>query len=234
MRSESVDLKSESLKKINSRVTSCQRCPRLRRHCEQVAVKKRKQFQDEKYWGLPVPGFGDSNPKLLIVGLAPAAHGANRTGRMFTGDNSGLWLYRALFRAGFSSRPESLARDDGLELKSVYITNAVRCAPPLNKPNSAEIQNCDEYLTAEMAHFADVRVYLALGQIALKTLWSRLPAEVKPQPSLPKFRHGLVVGLRDGKKLVCSYHPSQQNTFTKRLTEPMFDAIFQLVQQFII
>jgi len=183
----------------------------------------------DNYWGRPVPSFGDPKARLLIVGLAPAAHGANRTGRMFTGDQSGLWLYRALFKAGFANRAESVWRDDGLELTDAYITAINHCAPPENKPAPEEIQNCSEYLVRELQTLKHMKVMLVLGQIALKGLWSVLPAELKLTRALPKFSHGAVITLQDGRVILCSYHPSQQNTFTKKLTEPMFNGIFEEV-----
>lgn len=226
-------LKYRDLKQVHQAIIECERCPRLRRHCEKIAREKRKQFQNDEYWGLPIPGFGDPKAKVLIVGLAPAAHGANRTGRMFTGDNSGVWLYRALHKAGFANRAESVWRDDGLKLKNIYITATAHCAPPENKPTPQEIENCSSYLDAELELFKGAKVYLVLGQIALRALWSHLPDEVKPQKAIPKFAHGMKLQLNDGKWLVGSYHPSQQNTFTKRLTEPMFDSVFTLIRNLI-
>ena len=222
-----------TLESLNRRIVSCERCPRLRQHCERVAHEKRRQFQDEAYWGKPVPGFGDGNARVLIVGLAPAAHGANRTGRMFTGDNSGLWLYRALYRAGFSNRERSESREDALRLKDAFITAIARCAPPGNKPDPAEIASCSLFLREELETLEKVRVYLVLGQIALKGLWSVLPEAMKPSKSPPRFAHGARVLLKDGRLLICSYHPSQQNTFTKKLTEPMFDSVFSEVRDFL-
>lgn len=217
------------LPEIQRRVIACRSCPRLREYCTTVAQEKRRQFRDEKYWGRPVPGFGDPEARLLVVGLAPAAHGANRTGRMFTGDNSGLWLYRALYRAGFSNREKSETRDDGLKLQGAYITAIARCAPPANKPDPREILACSRFLVGELECLKNVRVILALGQIALKGLWQVLPEEVKATRALPKFAHGLKIPLQDGRWILCSYHPSQQNTFTKKLTEPMFDEVFRAV-----
>lgn len=232
MPAQKISLKN--LDNIHAAVVSCERCPRLRRHCLKIAKEKRRQFQEDEYWGLPVPGFGDPKAQLLIVGLAPAAHGANRTGRMFTGDQSGVWLYRALHKAGFANRSDSVWRDDGLKLKNAYVTATVRCAPPENKPTLQEIANCSEYLEQELEHFRSAKVYLVLGQIALRGLWARLPENIKTQKSIPKFRHALVVPLLDGRKIVCSYHPSQQNTFTRRLTEPMFDQVFAIANEIII
>ena len=206
---------------------SCERCLRLRQHCKKIAHEKRKSFANEEYWGKPVPSFGDAKARVLIVGLAPAAHGANRTGRMFTGDNSGLWLYRALNRAGFSNQPQSVNRADGVTLKDVMITTVVHCAPPENKPFPEEIQNCSEYLVKEIENLANLEGFIVLGQIALKGLWAVLPEEWKPVRAIPKFSHGMKIQLKNKIWIVGSYHPSQQNTFTKKLTEPMFDSIFE-------
>lgn len=224
---------SRALDEISARVVKCKRCPRLRDYCTEVALVKKREFKDQTYYGLPVPGFGDPKAKLLLIGLAPAAHGANRTGRMFTGDNSGLWLYRALFRAGFSNREKSLSATDDLRLKGAYITATARCAPPENKPSKTEIENCREYLVNELKVLTEVKVYLALGAIGMRSIWDILPTEVKPQKGLPKFAHGAEVKLSDGRVLLCSYHPSQQNTFTKKLTEPMFDRIFTRANELI-
>ncbi len=223
----------DPLEAIRREVVACRRCPRLREYCKTVAIEKRKQFRDQEYWGRPVPGFGDPEARLLVVGLAPAAHGANRTGRMFTGDNSGLWLYRALFRAGFSSREKSEGREDGLLLRDAYITAIARCAPPANKPLPEEREACSRFLVQELEALKNIRVFLALGQIALRGLWRVLPRELKPSGSIPKFAHGLRVPLSDGRVLLCSYHPSQQNTFTKKLTEEMFDRVFREVKVFL-
>ncbi len=221
-------------KTISEEIIKCKRCPRLISHGQKVGREKRKAFIHEKYWAKPVPSFGDLKARILIVGLAPAAHGANRTGRMFTGDQSGLWLYRALEKAGLCNsagkkqEPETAHIHDGLQLKKVMITNVVHCAPPENKPTKEEIQNCSEYLRQEIENFKDVRVYLVLGQIALRGLWKTLPDEWKSSPNLPKFSHGKKVQLKNGKWILCSYHPSQQNTFTKRLTEPMLDEVMKV------
>ncbi len=224
--------KNDSILKISQEVIECELCPRLRSHCQQIALVKKKQFQNEKYWGKPVPGFGDPDAKVLIVGLAPAAHGANRTGRMFTGDQSGLWLYRAIHRAGFSNQPVSVSVQDSLKLKNAYITAVARCAPPENKPLPDEIIHCSQFLKRELAVLKEVKVFLVLGQIALKGLWAVLPESLKFSKSLPKFFHGAEVKLTDGRVILCSYHPSQQNTFTGKLTEPMFDAVFSKIHQY--
>jgi uracil-DNA glycosylase family 4 len=193
-----------------------------------VSRVKRAAFADQEYWGRPVPGFGDPEAWLLVVGLAPAAHGANRTGRMFTGDRSGDWLYRALHKARVASQASSAARDDGLELHGAYVTAAVRCAPPGNRPKSAERDNCSEYLERELDLLARVRVVVALGGFAyegiLRVLGDR--GHEVPVPR-PPFAHGCEVPLGGELTVIASYHPSQQNTFTKRLTEPMFDRIWR-------
>lgn len=205
----------------------CRRCPRLVAWRERVARDKRAAFVDEVYWGRGVPSFGDPEAAILVVGLAPAAHGANRTGRMFTGDRSGDWLYKALYRAGLSSQAEGRSADDGLELRGVYITAAVRCAPPGNKPTPEERRNCRPYLERELDSLEGTRVIVALGGFAfnqlLRIFRDRGVEIVRPAP---RFGHGVEVALGEDTVLVGSYHPSQQNTFTGKLTETMFDAIW--------
>lgn len=185
------------------------------------------RFRDWTYWGRPVPGFGDPQARLLVVGLAPAAHGGNRTGRVFTGDESGTWLFRAMHAAGFASRPTSVARDDGLVLRDAYVTAAARCAPPGNRPTPAELARCRPFLLAELAELARVRAAVVLGRIAHDALLAALAArgDVVPRPR-PPFGHGAEHVLPSGLVLLCSYHPSQQNTFTGRLTRPMLDGVF--------
>ena len=208
-------------------VVACRACPRLVAWREEVARTKRAAFSDHDYWGRPVPGFGDPAAWLLIVGLAPAAHGANRTGRMFTGDRSGDWLYRALHRAGLASQPDSRARDDGLTLHGAYITAIVRCAPPANKPSPGERDRCLPFLDRELDLLPDVRVIVALGGFAYANLCGLLSMRGVPLPRpRPRFSHGLEVPLGDDRWLLCSFHPSQQNTFTGKLTEQMFDDIW--------
>ncbi len=210
-------------------ITECNQCSRLRSYCKKIAAEKRKAYRNETYWGKPVPGFGDLKAKFLIIGLAPAAHGANRTGRMFTGDQSGLWLYRALHKAGFANQAEATSIQDGLTLKNAYITAVAHCAPPDNKPSPDEIKNCtDRFLTREMGHLINAKVYLCLGKVSYDQTWSLLKKLKIIDSSLkkPEFKHGLEVNLGP-QILLCSYHPSQQNTFTKKLTEPMFDSVFE-------
>lgn len=220
---------SASLNRINKAIVSCEACPRLRAHCRKIANEKRRAFQNETYWGKPLPGFGDPEARLLIIGLAPAAHGANRTGRMFTGDRSGEWLYRAIHKAGFSNLPRSEGRSDGLRLKDAYISSVVKCAPPDNKPTLDELNRCSGYLDEELPALKNVKVFMALGQIALQGIWPK----IAPGEPRPKFGHCKTVELPDGRHIVLSYHPSQQNTFTGRLTEPMFDAVFAEVKRLL-
>lgn len=215
---------------IREAIIACERCPRLREWCNSVAKTKVKRFSHETYWGRPVPSFGDPDARLVIVGLAPAAHGANRTGRMFTGDRSGDWLYRALHKAGFANQPQSTHRDDGLTLTDCYITAVAHCAPPDNKPLPEEIASCHSYLTEEMTALTKKRVIVALGQLAFGEVLGIYAPRLKPKP---KFSHGGEVVLSESLYLISSFHPSQQNTFTGRLTEPMFDAIFSRVNEMI-
>jgi uracil-DNA glycosylase family 4 len=216
----------DSLESVRDEIIGCFLCPRLVAWREQVAREKRASFRDEEYWGRPVPGFGDPHARLLVVGLAPAAHGGNRTGRVFTGDRSGDWLYRALYRAGFANQPTSVSRDDGLRLTGTYVTAINRCAPPDNKPTPEERDNCLPYLEREFALLTDVRVFVALGAYALAGLAKAL--RLRP---LPKFGHLAETALPDGRTIICSFHPSQQNTFTGRLTESMFDAVFERARE---
>ncbi len=216
----------DALETLHNELIKCRRCPRLVEWREEVAVTKRAAFADEDYWGRPVPGFGDPDARLLVVGLAPAAHGANRTGRMFTGDRSGDWLYRALHRAGFASRPDSTSRDDGLVLTNAFISAPVRCAPPANKPTGSEREACRPWLDAEMDLLSGTEVIICLGGIAYAEVMRLLAARgiAVPRPR-PRFGHGVRVET-GGPLVLCSYHPSQQNTFTGRLTDAMFDAVF--------
>lgn len=218
--------------KLNEKIISCRKCPRLVEYRQQIARNKRRQYRDWEYWGKPVAGFGDREAQLLLVGLAPAAHGANRTGRMFTGDSSGDWLYEALYRYGFASQPTSCSSRDGLQLKNVYITAAARCAPPKNKPLVEELQSCRPFLLAEYRLLTRVRVVLTLGRIAFASyLACRREAGHPPLKKQAKFSHGEITLLPEGAYLITSYHPSRQNTQTGRLTRPMWYAVFEKAKQ---
>ncbi len=217
----------DSLRRVAQEIVACERCPRLRRHCVEVARTRKREFAGWTYWGRPVPGFGDPDARLLIVGLAPAAHGANRTGRMFTGDRSGEWLYRAMHRAGFANQPVAVHRDDGLRLADAYVTSPVHCAPPDNKPTPREIGRCLPFLDRELTLLRRVSVVVALGRVGFDACRRLLAARGVPTRSL-RFGHGAVHDLRPhGPVLIASYHPSRQNTNTGKLTEPMLDAVFQ-------
>jgi uracil-DNA glycosylase family 4 len=213
---------------LEREITACERCPRLREHCRAVAAAKRRAYLDWDYWGRPVPGFGDPHARVLLIGLAPGAHGANRTGRMFTGDRSGDFLYRALFETGFASQPESRSRDDGQRLTGAYITAAARCAPPGNQPSREELANCRPFLERELALLGQVRVVVALGRIAFETYLGILKDQGRIAGRAPfPFAHGAeFVTHPGGPLLVASYHPSQQNTSTGRLTAEMLRRIF--------
>jgi len=210
-----------SLAALTAEIVACRRCPRLVAWREQVARDKRAAFADQEYWGRPVPGFGDPAARLLVVGLAPAAHGGNRTGRVFTGDRSGDWLFAALHRAGYANQPTSVSADDGLALRDCYVAAVVRGAPPANKPTPAERDTCLPYLASEMALLHRLRVVVALGQFA----YVALAGLVGARPRRP-FGHGVEVALQGRPVILCSFHPSQQNTFTGRLSEAMFDRVF--------
>jgi uracil-DNA glycosylase family 4 len=213
---------------------SCERCPRLRAHCRRVAAEKRRAYRDEEYWGRPVPGFGDPCARLLVVGLAPAAHGGNRTGRVFTGDSSGDWLYDALYRYGFANQSLSIGRGDGLTLQGCYVTAAARCAPPANKPARLELDRCQPYLENEIRLLDRAAVVIALGRVAWERWlrasgwWSRLPARERPS-----FGHGREARLPDGTVLITSYHPSRQNTQTGRLTRVMWYDVFLRARELV-
>jgi uracil-DNA glycosylase family 4 len=208
-------------------IVACGACPRLRAHCERVARERKREFRDHAYWGRPVPGFGDARARLLVVGLAPAAHGGNRTGRVFTGDSSGDWLYEALHRFGFASQPHSVSRDDGMRLLGAYVTAAGRCAPPDNRPARAELERCRRFLAAEVALLRRVRVVVALGGVGHEA-WLRAAGwwdGLAPRQR-PRFAHGAETRL-GAVTLLASYHPSRQNTNTGRLTRPMWHAVFR-------
>jgi uracil-DNA glycosylase family 4 len=211
---------ADSLELLARDVSACRQCPRLVEWREQVARRKRAAYVDWEYWARGVPPFGDPDAKIAVIGLAPAAHGANRTGRMFTGDRSGDWLYRAMHRAGLANQPESINRDDGLELTGAIVTSPVKCAPPGNKPTPSERDTCRPYLEREIA-LVDPKVFVVLGGFGYQALAAHLG--LRPRP---KFGHGVEVELGDGRWIVCSYHVSQQNTFTGKLTEEMLDAVF--------
>jgi len=216
---------------LESSILLCRLCPRLVAWREEVARVKRRAYCDEDYWGKPVPGFGDPAARVLIVGLAPGAHGANRTGRMFTGDSSGDFLYAALHRAGFASQPTSRGRDDGLTLTDAYISAACRCAPPDNKPTATELATCLSFLAAEIALLRDVQVVVALGRIAFDAVLRVYAYPSQPILPQPLFAHNAVASLGAGLPLlVTSYHPSRQNTQTGRLTAEMFDDVWVNVQ----
>ena len=220
--------KKSQIEKLNQEIISCYKCPRLVAWREEVARVKRKAYRDQEYWGKPVPGFGDPYARILVVGLAPGAHGSNRTGRNFTGDASGGFLYPALHRAGFANQPTAVSRDDGLALNEIYLAAAARCAPPDNKPTLEELNNCQPYLERDL-EILQPKVIVCLGRIAfervLRIYSVRHPAW--------KFGHGALYQLEDGTWVLCSYHPSQQNTLTGRLTVQMFDEIWKKARELI-
>ena len=214
------------LSQLNDDIVACERCPRLIRYCREVAAVKRRAYLAWDYWGKPVPSFGDPSARLLILGLAPAAHGANRTGRMFTGDRSGEFLYRALHRAGFASQPESRARGDGLELRDVWITASAHCAPPDNKPSPEELRTCRRFLDRELVALERLKLVVVLGKIAMDAyLAARKIRGIR-------FGHNILYPTLE-PPLLCSYHPSQQNTSTGRLTEAMLDDVFRRAREII-
>ena len=211
---------SKDLPALEQEIVQCRECPRLVKWREKVAREKKAAYAGETYWGRPVPGWGDANAKVVVVGLAPGAHGANRTGRMFTGDESGRWLYRALWKAGWASQAESTGREDGLKLRQVWITSPVKCAPPTNRPTPVERDRCGVFFRQELQQLQEAKVYLALGGFGFDAVARFF--HVKPKP---KFAHGAEVCLPGGRWLIGSYHVSQQNTFTGRLTEKMLDEV---------
>jgi uracil-DNA glycosylase len=221
----------DSLARVARDVVRCERCPRLRAWCREVARTKVRRFRDQPYWGRPVPGFGDPGARLFVVGLAPAAHGGNRTGRVFTGDRSGDFLFAALHRAGFASQPESVGPYDGLALRDCYVAPVGRCAPPANRPTPEELARCREYLAREWALLPGVRAVLVLGRIAMDAFLAMLRETGRTAPRALAFGHGAVHDLGGGARLFCSFHVSQQNTFTGRLTPRSFDAVLAKVKR---
>jgi uracil-DNA glycosylase family 4 len=214
-------LQPRSLARLEAEVVTCRACPRLVEWRERVAVEKRAAYRDDTYWGRPIPGFGDPGARIVVLGLAPAAHGANRTGRVFTGDRSGDWLFRAMHRAGLANQPTSVSADDGLTLTGAWVTAAVKCAPPGNQPLPTERDACAPFLRRELDALGDARVVVCLGAFGYEAACRFFG--VSPRP---RFGHGVEVAVPGGPTLLCSFHPSQQNTFTGRLTEPMLDAVF--------
>ena len=227
----------DGIQSLYERVVHCTRCPRLVEYRDWIAVTKRRMYRDQDYWGKPVPAFGDPEARVLVIGLAPAAHGGNRTGRVFTGDRSGDWVYGTLYKFGFANQPNSDHRYDGLKINDVYITAAVRCAPPANKPLREEMLACRRYLLEELGLLKNLRVVVALGKIAFDTYLNALresPSLGEPLPMpRPSFGHGATYVLPSGMTLVASYHPSQQNTQTGRLTREMFEGIFAKVRHLL-
>jgi len=223
---------AESIASLQDRIITCHLCPRLVEWRERVARERVRRFADQRYWGKPVPSFGDPRARLLVLGLAPAAHGGNRTGRIFTGDRSGDWLFRALHKAGFASQQTSIDRNDGLRLLDCYVTAAVRCAPPQNKPTPPENANCRPYLLRELELLSRLRVIVALGRFAFDAVIASVGL-LQPSSRRPDFKHGAEISLTGGVTLIASFHPSQQNTFTGKLTEPMFDRVFTRAQKII-
>jgi len=228
----SPDAKAESLASLQDRIITCDLCARLVEWREKVAREKVRRFADKEYWGKPVPSFGDPRARLVVLGLAPAAHGGNRTGRIFTGDRSGDWLFRALHKAGFANQPTSIDRNDGLSLRDCYVTAAVRCAPPQNKPLPGENANCRPYLLRELELLRRCRVIVALGRFAFDAAISSIGLS-EGSSRRPEFRHAAELRLTGAITLLASFHPSQQNTFTGKLTEPMFDRVFMRARRII-
>jgi uracil-DNA glycosylase len=224
----------DPLRELNEKIVACQKCPRLVVYREKVASERRRAYREWDYWGKPVPGFGDEKARLLILGLAPAAHGGNRTGRVFTGDRSGDFLYHALYKAGFANQPTSISRNDGLKLHGVYVTATLRCAPPANKPLPSELANCRPYFERELELFKP-RAVLALGGIAMRAYLALLKDQGHVKSAAPyPFEHGANYKLGPGlPRLFVSYHPSQQNTFTGRLTEAMLANVLRAIRRFL-
>lgn len=223
---------AQALAALNARVTACDRCERLRTYCARVAEEKRRAYMDWDYWGRPVPSFGDPDASVVIVGLAPGAHGSNRTGRPFTGDGSGDFLYPVLHKAGFASQPRAASRDDGMVLRGLWITSVVRCAPPGNKPLNEELANCAPFLDEELSALGNLRVIVCLGKIGFDGFTQHLlrTGKISSRSTL-KFAHGAEYSLPDGRTLLASYHPSLQNTNTGKLTQAMFLKIFRRARE---
>jgi uracil-DNA glycosylase family 4 len=220
--------RTDSLEALNARIIACEKCPRLRAYCAEIARVRRKAYANEEYWAKPVPSFGDRNARVLVLGLAPGAHGSNRTGRIFTGDGSGYFFYPVLYEAGFASQPHSGARNDGMKLTNLWISAVVRCAPPANKPNPEEQRNCAPWLDEEIALMPNLRVVVGLGKIAFDGFLAHAQRTGKlSKRSEYVFRHGAEYTLPDGLNLIASYHPSLQNTNTGKLTHPMLLEVFQ-------
>ena len=233
--SDSIDRTSPSGKKrllaLNREVVECRVCPRLVNHRESVAKVKKKQFLNWNYWGRPVPGFGDIKAPIIVIGLAPAPHGGNRTGRVFTGDRSADFLVKAFFEAGYANQPRSVDANDGLELHGVYMTAAVKCVPPDNKPTTEEITNCAHFLKSELEICNRSRVILCLGEVAYRSTMNLLKQDNLFSYKIPKFEHGLEIGLSDGRKVFASYHPSPRNTQTGTLTVEMFNSLLRRISR---
>ncbi|HYB72243.1 MAG TPA: uracil-DNA glycosylase [Candidatus Sulfotelmatobacter sp.] len=227
-------ISARSLGTLQAEIVRCRMCPRLVAWREEVARKKVRRYRDEEYWGKPIPGFGDPEARLVLVGLAPAAHGGNRTGRVFTGDRSGDWLYGALYAFGFANQPTSRHRGDGLALEDAFVTAAVRCAPPANKPTRQEMDACRPYLVRELALLRRARVVVALGKVAFDS-YLRVRRELGREAArpLPRFGHGKTYRMPEGVTIIASFHPSQQNTQTGRLTRAMFHAVFRKARRLL-
>jgi uracil-DNA glycosylase family 4 len=223
---------SDSLAELNARIVNCERCPRLREYCAEIARVKRRAYLDQEYWGRPVPSFGDPDALVLVLGLAPGAHGSNRTGRPFTGDGSGEFLFPVLYEAGFASQPRAWSRDDGMKLTDLWITSVVRCAPPGNKPTPGEQRNCAPWLDEEIALLRNLRVVVCLGKIAFDGFLSHQIRDGKIAARAAfQFRHGVEYALPSGVILLASYHPSLQNTNTGKLTRAMFLDVFKRARE---
>lgn len=224
----------QNIPSLQSKIIACRKCPRLVRWREEIAKKKTKRFADWNYWGKPVPSFGDPEARLLVVGLAPAAHGGNRTGRMFTGDESGNWLYRALYKAGFASQPFSTGRDDGMRLTGCYITAACHCAPPQNKLLRKEIEHCRPFMLRELQLLKNLHVIVGLGKLGFDAVFDCVrELDRTDLKSRPRFGHNVRYQLNDTLTLLGCYHPSQLNTFTGKLTEKMLDTVFRTASRIL-